>query len=841
DLRKKVFYHHAHNPNRVSVFNDHAIAPLTFDRNNILIFSDYLAKKLVFYSPGTNTATYSEEVILKNTNHQPSYIATIVADGRNNLWVCAWNNEVYHRDAATQVWYPIRHDDANPASISYPFFWDVLPARDGTVYVGGVYGLSVYRPTASFFKVLRAPVARPDQPITHIRAMVEDSVGYLWLVPNGPWEGLLRYDLKTGTARAFPLAGHGSPSVSLRSVFHLEFVGRELYLGTGQGITGFDPRSGQFRSVPGLPMGKENYVTWCHRDRRQTLWFSLGGQWLGQYDERTGRLTRHNPDSLFSNPAEKTPITAGAEDPSGTMWFATASGRLYRYDAGQARFTLHVPDPRQSPKVLQQSINALYADPSGKLWLATEGGGLLKFDPATNRFKAWMESDGLLQDVCRSILPDAQGRLWVGTYEGFTRFDPKSERIENPRMDYGQRENNFFYTSECALRDGRLVFADGNRLILIDPSRVNGRQRPLQPLISGITVFEKSRPLYQRNLPLTLSYRENFFTLDFSTLTPAPETPIEYAYRLGGYDDEWVLSPNRSFAPYTGVPGGQYTFAVKARYPNGSWSAPVTLAIRVEPPFWETAWFRTLAGLSLAGLIWGLSRQRERRLLREQGEKSDLRERIATSEMQALRAQMNPHFIYNSLNAIRLFVLQNDSDNAEMYLVKFARLMRLILDNSRQEAVALGSELDQLRLYLELEQLRFNHAFDFSIQSDPALSRQTVLVPPMIIQPFIENAILHGIAHKKTKGHITVALRPVGGHLECSVDDDGVGRQRASELKSKTVTSHQSVGLRVTADRLQLLSQRSGKVARVEVIDKTDEQGQPTGTRVVIELPLVNS
>jgi LytS/YehU family sensor histidine kinase len=141
-------------------------------------------------------------------------------------------------------------------------------------------------------------------------------------------------------------------------------------------------------------------------------------------------------------------------------------------------------------------------------------------------------------------------------------------------------------------------------------------------------------------------------------------------------------------------------------------------------------------------------------------------------------------------------------------------------------------------LYLELEQLRFNYKFDFSLETDPSLDQERVSIPPMIIQPYIENAILHGMAHKKSRGHIQVCIKPVGEHLECMVDDDGVGRQKAASLKSQSATSHQSVGLKVTEERLQLIQQRSGKEAGVMMVDKMNDDGEPTGTRVVIRLPL---
>lgn len=159
--------------------------------------------------------------------------------------------------------------------------------------------------------------------------------------------------------------------------------------------------------------------------------------------------------------------------------------------------------------------------------------------------------------------------------------------------------------------------------------------------------------------------------------------------------------------------------------------------------------------------------------------------------------------------------------------------MGKIFDNSRQEWVSLASELDQLQLYMELEQLGFNNAFDFKIDRHVSLRTEDIAIPPMIIQPYIENAILHGIAHKKEEGLIMVSLQPVNNHLECIVDDNGAGRERAAAVKSTKIASHNSVGLKVTEERLQLISERTGKEASVDVIDKFDDAQDPTGTKVV--------
>jgi LytS/YehU family sensor histidine kinase len=265
------------------------------------------------------------------------------------------------------------------------------------------------------------------------------------------------------------------------------------------------------------------------------------------------------------------------------------------------------------------------------------------------------------------------------------------------------------------------------------------------------------------------------------------------------------------------------------------------MGIYIQPPFWQTWWFRILVVLIVIGALITFIKLRERRIIREQQLQSDFREHAMALEMKALRSQMNPHFIYNSLNSIRLFVMQNQNEDAEKYLVQFSRLMRLILDNSRQEWVSLQSELDLLRLYMELEQLRFDHKFDFYIDVDEALQPEQLFLPPMLLQPYIENAILHGIRHKTGKGNIFIRISKQDKLLRCEIEDDGVGRAKAAQFKKQSVTTHKSIGTQVTEERIHLLKNAEGVAASIQFTDKINEQGQATGTKVILSLPLLTS
>src|SRR5690606_21091018 len=183
------------------------------------------------------------------------------------------------------------------------------------------------------------------------------------------------------------------------------------------------------------------------------------------------------------------------------------------------------------------------------------------------------------------------------------------------------------------------------------------------------------------------------------------------------------------------------------------------------------------------------------------------RHQLADIEMQALRAQMNPHFIFNCLNSINRYIVKSDQATASLYLTRFAKLIRLILDNSNSKVVTLTSELEALRLYVEMESIRFEQKFAFEIVVDDDIHPDHIFVPPLIIQPYVENAIWHGLLHKEKPGRLTVHIAAKApGLIECTIEDDGVGRERARELRSKSVPANKSLGMKLTENRLALLN-----------------------------------
>ena len=217
---------------------------------------------------------------------------------------------------------------------------------------------------------------------------------------------------------------------------------------------------------------------------------------------------------------------------------------------------------------------------------------------------------------------------------------------------------------------------------------------------------------------------------------------------------------------------------------------------------------------------------------------AELQKQATELEMQALRAQMNPHFIFNSLNSINRFILQNNKALASEYLTKFSRLVRLILQNSQTAFIALESEIESLQLYLELEAVRFDHHFEFKVTVEDDLDTDIIKIPPLIIQPYAENAIWHGLMHKEEKGNLEIELFRQEDLLYCRITDDGIGRAKAAQLKSKSASAHKSMAMQITASRIEMLQQKNNLDVQIKITDLILPDGAAGGTEVILKIPV---
>ena len=293
------------------------------------------------------------------------------------------------------------------------------------------------------------------------------------------------------------------------------------------------------------------------------------------------------------------------------------------------------------------------------------------------------------------------------------------------------------------------------------------------------------------------------------------------------------------------IPGPYHFNAYLSEY-SGCMNSPVCLLHVAVIDSW---WLRALMIIGAAGVVYliihlrvqeerakGIARKREAELKQM---KAEFEKQIAESEMSALRAQMNPHFIFNVLNSINRYILMSDGETASRFLTQFARLIRLVLENSKTAKVPLSADLEALKLYINMEKLRFLDRFDYQINMEPDIDQQYTQIPPLLIQPFVENAIWHGLMQKEDGGMLLVNVSHTDEELlSVTIEDNGIGRAHSALLKSKTALNHKSYGLQMTKDRISIVNKLYGIQTSVGIEDLFNADGQPAGTRVTITIPV---
>ncbi len=768
----------------------------------------------------------------------PSIVQHVYPDSAGFVWLTSANG-LRRFDPRTGGWTLFQANPGRVDDLSSNSLLAVVRDRAGLIWVGSNNGLNSMLPQPRKF---RTEQVIPDEtsarlPENGIRSLCVDRNGTVWLTNQ---TGRLLFRPRTesrfrivpvDSTNAHQLAGERAGGL-------LEDRAGRLWVWAGRFLHLMDPRRPSF-VLTRYPCKTWVRSIWEGADGR--LW--LAGRGVGVFDPKNGdvHLFRHDPADPGSLPTDGVvTVLPVLHDPArrGQVWVATYNRGLLLLDdkSARPRFRQFVPDFVRKPGQLNDyDIRSLYEDRAGQLWVGTNQGGLNLFDPRTERFAAITTRDGLPSNHISGIVGDAAGQLWLATHQGLCRFDTRTRTVRNYDASDGLQDNEFF---EVAGRspDGKLFVAGPNGFNRFDPARIldNPVVPPVQ--ITGVQVLNQPRSLTGGQLEL--DHTENFISFDFVALNFVMPEKNQYAYQLEGVDKTWINSRTRRYARYTNLDPGDYTFRVRGSNNDGVWNqAGASLRVVIRPPFWKTWWFVVACLLALAGLIWAGLRFRIRQVERAEAGKTEVNRRLAAMEMQALRAQMNPHFIFNSLNSINRFILRNESDAASDYLSKFAKLIRLILQNSNAPTVSLDQELEALTLYLRLEALRFDDKFTFTIRVDDALDTAHIEIPPLVIQPYVENAIWHGLLHKPDGiGHLLIDLQETSGGLICVIEDNGIGRLRSAELKSKSATRTKSMGMQITAQRLALNHTLTGKQTTVTVEDLVDSFGEPAGTRVVIVL-----
>jgi ligand-binding sensor domain-containing protein len=507
----------------------------------------------------------------------------------------------------------------------------------------------------------------------------------------------------------------------------------------------------------------------------------------------------------------------------GRLWIGTAEG-LFWIDGKQT-----VAMSEKSP-LFSIRVNEMVVDRDGRFYMATKGNGVLIYDEASEQLSKISLEEGLLSNFAHCLLVDPQGVIWVGTNRGLNKIQPNArggiESILGLNVNDGLPSEEI---NELAWFEDQLWVATSKGMAVIQPEGLRANVVPPKILFTGIKAGKATLAL--SDAP-QLNAARNDLQFQFIGLSFQNSERVRYRYRLNGFTEDWQLSSQPS-ATFTNLGPGNYTFEVTACNKDGIWNPqPAAYSFVILPRFTETWWFFflvLLVGVTLLFLTFAwIVRRREAR--------SALDRRILESEQKALRAQINPHFIFNAMNSIQFFITENDKYQAGVYLSRFSKLMRRILDNSKKNWVTMEEELVAIRHYLDLERLRFEDKFDYSIEVDDSIDIFETELPSMITQPFLENAIWHGLMPAKRRGTLQVHFFPEGEDVVCRILDNGIGRDQASKIR-RSRKGHRSTGIQNVKERLHLLNQQFNTHISVEIEDLFDTEGQPTGTQVWFRFP----
>lgn len=510
------------------------------------------------------------------------------------------------------------------------------------------------------------------------------------------------------------------------------------------------------------------------------------------------------------------------EDSKGSVWLSTING-LWKYSNNTYHY---VGDQNE---LLTRVSHSMFFNPiDSALWIGTNGAGIVIYSKNGDVSQISVK-DGLISNSIHQLYKSSTS-VWVATRQGLSLIpNIRNKKILNFTIDDGLPSNEI---TSVYSKDLNIYIGTNKGLAIIDISKLTRNETPPPTVITKIVVEGSLYPL--NDTIINLEYSQNTIDISYVGLAYRNMGRLMYRHRMLGLDTSWVYTKSTNCI-YNGLNSGEYVFQIQALNSNGVWSSnPTTLKFSINPPFWERAWFIVIITFFFTGLLYLVYRSR----VREIGRRNELLNNINLYKQQSLRQQMNPHFIFNTLNSIQYYILERDTISSHKYLTKFARLMRMTLDNSLSPTIPLRDEIDALRIYLELEALRLEGKFTYTIDYGNNDSILDIKIPTLLIQPFVENAIWHGIMLKTEKsGHVNINLKEESEKIICTIDDDGVGRDEAKRVQEQNSRVHKSRGYQITQQRIDLLNSMYKDKFDIKITDLFDSDNKPSGTMVSITIP----
>lgn len=802
----------------ITVTNSNFLFPLTED--SVWVRQDIDRTAMVSFSSKTVAPINAVQFAEKFYDNR-----FFITGSSSNCKFISFNDKGYYAyHAATGTFFNITllHNGV-PLGGSMPIYGFFEDESNGDIWIANEEGLVYFNPSVTTIGLLRSNAAAGEHWNNNVRSFAEDREGNIWFATAN---GFCMQSKKTGAIKTWLPKFDADNYLNYASVRSIGCSNGKIIIGQSEkGFWIFDPVT-------------ENFSKPLFESKSQQLEFENGFNSAmlrlrnGHFLILSRKVWLLNKDNFSISEVKLkgfTPLPRTAyQDAEGRIWFAGRNGVYCCNDSFELLYSYSSPD-------VNRWANGLLQIDAGTFWFAAKNIYRLTLMPG-GQMNISTVFPNQKQTHFSSITKDALGHIWLFADNGIYRYLPAQNILEKfDRSDNAQPYPVSVSNSYLSSR-GILYAGSTNGINYFEPEKIAMHNDSLQVQLLNVTVNQDDSSFLLSRLSQSLSYHQNSIVFDFISPSILNAQKIQYRYRLNGVANEWINLGNNASVRLTSMQPGKYKFNVAASINGKDWyemKSPFEFIIK--PPFWKTWWFRSMLTLSLLALLFFYYRRRIS-LLKT---KAAIQQQITGLEVKALRAQMNPHFIFNAMNSIQQFTLKNDVDNANLYLSRFSMLLRKVLHSSQQNQILLEEEIDQLNLYLEIEKLRFGPEFTYSIITDEELEPDAIKIPGMLLQPFVENALKHGLAAKQGLKNLQINFHSINEvAIKAVITDNGIGIKKAHELKlqSDKLLPNQSKGIALVKERVHLLS-RPGYPVEILIEELKNTVGDATGTRVSLTIP----
>jgi ligand-binding sensor domain-containing protein len=640
--------------------------------------------------------------------------------------------------------------------------------------------------------------------------------------------GLLHTNVKTNKSHYYKLPAKDVSKTEANNIYTIvKGAGNLLWMATWGGLCAFDIKTKHMQLYNDKDLKTRQLGTLLKIKNQNKL--IVGGYLMGlRFFDFDKNQWERCPD--LNNIMEKYDFRPRymTQISDSTILVATEEKNVVKYNFVAGVFTFY-PELEN----ISNMCPHFYIDKN--YWWVGTNHGLIQVDANDQCIiKVWDKSTGLPDNVIYSVLSDETGKVWIGSNAGLTAIDTTTGISKKYNENDGLQSMEFNTASCLKDKNGNLWFGGINGFNKVSVEYQQDLQLTPKPIITSVHILNepyKSDTVASYLSEIVLEANNNFINFEFQSPSYSQTDNLVYKYRLTPLDTGWIFCGTRNFVNYTQLSPGNYTFEVMAANSNLVWSKEAAfIKVFIHAPWYKTWWFYLVSSILLLSFVFHQYIRRVRQYKKD----AEIKHRIAQTEMAALKAQMNPHFIFNCINSIDAYIQTNDKYHASFYLNKFARLIRNILESSKHNVISFHKDLDTIKLYVEMEEMRNDDKFKTVYLIDESIEAFDIKIPPLIVQPYIENAIIHGLRNKSdNEGLLTIKVDKKGDFLFYDITDNGVGRAAAGTISHKKGLSY---GMQLSADRVHLFNEDMN--SNIEVMDLFDESGKACGTTIKLSLKI---